>query len=353
MRTHPTFRRDAIATACAAALIATPMAPAMAAPGSSASDFIDRFTGPIDNGEAPAGSVRAEYSTAGPHTVAATQDPHSCESLFMRVYTGIATKTQGLNKAPECYGYAPEDALSPAGIEYIYPSDLAPGEKAPLIVLSPGIGAEPGMLDEQARLYASHGYIVAMGFTTLNWFGVQLNAAALGAVISAQEEGNPLYDHIDFTNTALVGHSAGGGSALTVAGAMEKSMQPLVEGFSINAIVGQNPGPSEFGIATVPTDAKTLVIVADKETVAPAEFSRMRYDQITNAPAWWVGTRNTTHASAIDYVDNSPVAGLTLSFLQYAIRGDANAKALYTGAFTLQHDPELFATERNAQAQAL
>ncbi|MDO5730288.1 poly(ethylene terephthalate) hydrolase family protein [Corynebacterium sphenisci] len=349
-------RTGALAALAATSLLLTPVAgaapalPEGLAPGSAGS-LLER-PGPVDRGPAPANSIRGNFSAPGPRPVAASAEAEDCDTLVMRVYTKIAEQSQGLNKVPGCYGYAPA-GLNPAGVEYVYPADLAEGETAPLVIASPGIGAEPGILDPLYRHLASHGYIVAVGFNLVNWMGTQVNAAAIAATLANADESGPLHGHVDFSRTALVGHSAGGGAVMFQAGIIEELLAPVQPDLDIRSVVALNPGPAEFGVATRPSDAPTLVVVADNETMAPVPLARARYDKLT-APAWWAGTKRTWHATALDWPENNPYAGLTLSFIDFSVRGDAAARAWYAGpGYGLAGDPELFDVERNAAAEAL
>lgn len=350
-------RTGAIAALAATSLLLAPVAAAAPAlPGlpvdtGSAGSLTER-PGKVDRGVAPANSIRGNFSAPGPRPVAATAEATDCDTLVMRVYTKIAQESQGLNKVPGCYGYAPA-GLDPAGVEYVYPADLAAGETAPLVILSPGIGAEPGILDPLSRHLASHGYIVAVGFNVVNWMGTQLNAAAIAATHANGDESSPLHGHVDFSRTAMVGHSAGGGAVMFQAGIIEELLAPVQPDLDIRSVVALNPGPAEFGVATRPSDAPTLVVVADHETMAPVPLARARYDKLT-APAWWAGTKRTWHATALDWPENNPYAGLTLSFIDFSVRDDAAARAWYAGpGYGLASDPELFDVERNAAADAL
>ena len=129
-------RTGAIAALAATSLLLAPVAaaapalPELPVDTGSAGSLTER-PGKVDRGVAPANSIRGNFSAPGPRPVAATAEATDCDTLVMRVYTRIAQESQGLNKVPGCYGYAPA-GLNPAGVEYVYPADLAAGETAPL-----------------------------------------------------------------------------------------------------------------------------------------------------------------------------------------------------------------------------
>ncbi|WP_448851347.1 poly(ethylene terephthalate) hydrolase family protein [Corynebacterium sp. 335C] len=319
-------------------------------PGSDSLPGSSQGAPSIDRGTPPAGSVRAGWSAPGPHPVAAETEPSDCRSLAVRIYNRIVTEQHGVLEEPQCYDVFPNGTQPPAGTKWLMPADLAEGEKAPLIVLSPGIAGQPGHQDRIARHLASHGYVVVVGFTFVNWFGAQVNIGALAAAAAAEDASHPLHGHIDFSRTGLVGHSAGGGAVLSMSSALERILGPVIPDLHVGGVVALMPGPGDFGLATPPGTAPTLVAVAEHESMVPHGLSRQRYDQLAG-PGWWVEMRDTYHGTALDIVPNTPVGGLTLSFLDAQLRGDVRAETLYEGpAWTLPSDPELMDVERNAAA---
>lgn len=355
-----TLLRRAITATAASALVFTATGTAAADPTDPATPAAEAssgmelpISGPIDRGLAPAGSVRAEFSAPGPHPVAATIETRDCHGLIVRAYNEIVHSTHGVVDPPRCYGVFPDGSGSPVGVQWFSPADLAEGETAPLVILSPGIGAQPSQHDRLARFLASHGYIVGLGYTYINWFGVQMNMAAISGMEANRDPINPLAGHIDFSRTALVGHSAGGGSALSMSRGIEGVLGSEIPELDVKAVVAHMPGPGDMDLLFGPGSAPTLVTLAEHEMLAPKPLAEIRYAQLTG-PGWLATIRNSYHGTPLDRLDNAPVAGLTLSFLQAFINGDPKAAAYYEGPdWKLAHDPELEDVTRTAAAAEL
>ena len=297
-----------------------------------------RITAPYE--QAP-GKIRETFGAPGSHPVASTVPTIDCTPIYA-LYNQILGFNHGNNVPPECYGVTPEGPNPAIGFQFIYPTDLAQGQRAPLIVLSPGIGSEPGMVHHHAEFYASHGYVVALGYSVANWFGEQMNIAALGANQADLDPQSPLYQRIDFSKMLLVGHSAGGGSALREAGMIDKLLQSTgrTEAAVLGA-VGINPGPSDFGLASPPSPVPTLVLAAEHESLVPWPLSKIAYDRATG-PKWWAIVRGAEHGLYLDASDVSIYDSLVISFADYTIRHDPEAAKVYVGPDNwLSKDSEL------------
>lgn len=361
----PMGRRTVAALAAAALLGAA--APAIAAPaissaqpgpaewpaigadaanGSSASSQ-GEVTAPPN--VAPAGTIRADFGAPGPYEVGFTRDVRPCDDLVYTLYVDILEGMNGVQSPPQCHGAFPNGTDSPIGVQYYWPTGTAdapaPG-RAPLLVLSPGIGTEPGMMHRQAVHYASHGYVVALGYSLVNWFGYQLELAAQGAVDQANDPESPLYGRIDFGNVVLAGHSAGGGSAIRMGSTLDAALSRHGGvAFTTRGIAAMMPGPSDFGHASPAPNAPMLIAVAERESLVPHPLSRIAWDRHAG-PAWWTVVQGTYHGSYLDEPSYNAFGALVLSFADHVTGRDAAATAVYAGDTPrLATDPELTGTE--------
>lgn len=294
-----------------------------------------------------AGAIRNTFGNVGPHPVAVTREPLTCDGLVYTVYNQVLRELHGLNQTTDCYDVFPETLTgNPAGAQLIYPADIGSMESAPLMILSPGIGTEPGMYDRQARLYASHGYVVAMGYNFTNWFGPQMVLAAATAAGANTDEDSALHNKIDFSRTLLVGHSAGGGSAMFLNNSMDPVFNKLGYNMVTRGVVALNPGPSDFGKLSKPTNIPLLVAVAEHEDIVPKGGDRIGYARATG-PAWLAMVNGSYHGTYLDLADKNAYGSLVLSFSEYLLERTPRAVSVYEGDnFSLATDAELSGVER-------
>lgn len=287
------------------------------------------------------GTIRKAFGAPGSHPVASSLPATDC-TPFYELYNQTLRFNHGNNVLPQCYGITPEGPNPAIGYQFIYPADLEAGQRAPLIVLSPGIGAEPGMVHHHAEFYASHGYIVALGYSVANWFGEQMDIAALAANQADLDPTSPLYQRVDFSHILLVGHSAGGGAAIREAGLLDKLLQSAGrEDARIAGTVGINPGPSDFGLASPPSPVPTLVLAAEHESLVPWPMSKLAYDRATG-PKWWAVVRGAEHGVYLDASDLTVYDSLIIAFADYTLRGSSQAASVYEGEdMLLKTDQEL------------
>lgn len=292
------------------------------------------------------GPIRQQFGAKGPHPTAATITTRGC-GPFYQFYNQILRFNHAVVEPSGCYGTQPEGNLPAFGYQFVYPADLAAGQKAPVVFLSPGIGSEPGSVHRNAEVYASHGYAVIVGYSFFNWFGEQFELSAHAAAWANQDANSPLYNHLDFSNTVLVGHSAGGGSAVRVSGTLDKLLQSIGHPEAkIKGVVAVNPGPSDFSLASPADAVPTLVLAAEHESLVPYPLSRIAFDKATGAK-WWAIVRGSYHGTFLDDPATNVLNPLVVSFAQYVTTGDQAAAHVYTGGdYLLATDPELMKVER-------
>lgn len=294
-----------------------------------------------------AGQLRTEFGAMGSHPVAATREAMPCDGVVYTIYNRVLRDLHGLHGTTGCYDVLPESAnASPVGAQLIYPADIDSMESAPLMVLSPGIGTEPGMYDAQARLYASHGYVVALGYNFTNWFAPQMVLAASVAAAANEGESTPLAGKIDFSRTMLVGHSAGGGSAIFLNNRMDKAFQAAGIDMVTRGLVAINPGPSDAGLISTPPEIPSLVAIAEHEDIVPFDADRRGYRDAAG-PAWEAVVTGSYHGTYLDDPSKNVLGSMVLSFSEYVLDGTSRAKAVYEGAnYGLATDSELNDVQR-------
>lgn len=289
------------------------------------------------------GSIREGWGAQGPHAVTSTAVARECSDIFHDIYNVGLRYLHGLNGEAPCYG----DAVRPeiVGSQLIYPADIASMDSAPLIVMSPGISTEPGMTSRQAERYASNGYVVALGYTTVNWFGVQLDLATAHALQANTDSSSELYQKIDTSRTLLVGHSAGGGSVARVSESLGTAVRQIADPtFQVRGTVAVNPGPADFGLASPASSVPQLYAIAENESLVPNPLSRLLYDRALGSK-WWTVVKGAYHGTFLDDPDTNVYAGLVLSFGDYVLNHSAAATAVYEGG-GLANDAELTKTEQ-------
>ncbi|MDP9851408.1 pimeloyl-ACP methyl ester carboxylesterase [Corynebacterium lowii] len=350
-------------TALSAALALTLVAPGIAHAAPSSSDIPNlehNITLPVPENLAaegstgviatapynePAGAIRTTFGQVGPHPVAATDQTHECTDLAFSTYNQILRFQHGVPDGAPCYDTFPAGEESPLGVKFIYPADIAQMERAPLVVLSPGIGAEPGLVSRQAELYASHGYVVALGYSFVNWFGYQVELATAKAIDANRDAANPLFGKIDTAQTTLVGHSAGGGSVVRVSETLDQAARKAGdENFRVTGVVAVNPGPADFGMASPATTKPVLFAVAENESLVPHPLSRILYDRATG-PKWWAVVNGSYHGTFTGKPEDSVLGGMVLSFAEYTNTHSPRSAAIYEGE-GLAQDSELHGVER-------
>lgn len=148
---------------------------------------------------APAGTIRADFGAPGPHAITVTKEARACDDLIHDLYADVVEATMNVHERPSCYDTFPGGTDSPIGVQFYYPTGVAEGTvaSAPLMILSPGVGANAGM--------------------------------------------------IDFSRTMLVGQSAGGGSVARMGGLLDGALNGYRDvDFRTAGFVAIMPGPADF-----------------------------------------------------------------------------------------------------------
>lgn len=306
-----------------------------------------------EKGVVTGGYVQNAFGDHGQYEVTRTVKPIDCNALF-KFYTGILKKDHNNHEGHKCWGTFPYKGAAPVGVQYVYPKNIASMGKLPVILYTPGIGAEPGMTDANYSYWASRGYIVAVSYSILNWTGYTDLNGAMDLQKQAKDTTSPLYGHIDEKNVVLAGHSAGGGATESGAGWMLPAMQKSFPGLRVVGAVPLQPGPSLFfqqRLISVPT----FVVSGELDTVCPdPTWVRDLWNTIDRAPAWIAMMKGALHGQAMDIPTTSAFASSVMAFAEYVVHNNAVAKDIFVGPqYKLASDPAFMKVERNAKAAAL
>ncbi|MGO4201300.1 hypothetical protein AB4Z09_06000 [Rhodococcus sp. TAF43] len=336
----------------AAALVLTP---ALAAPFAAASGTGSLGLTPMGVVPASESAIQQQFGVAGPHPVTQTRNPQDCAGLT-ELYVRVVRLGFDVQDEMKCFGTFPDSGLgSPVGVEFYYPDDIAELGAVPLVLWTPGILVEPGIYDSTARHLASHGYVVAVNYSLVNWFGLTHEMGAQAAAAANADEAGPLYGHIDLTRTVVAGHSAGGGSALISGGRLQEVGTQFDPDFRVVGALAVEPGPATLGIGVPPSTVPTLIVTGSADFIVhPAGWpSLVQYPQV-QAPAWLTTVRGASHGKPMDGPANSVFPALEVAFLDYVTKDSAAAKEIFLGTdYALATDGALVNTERNTQADAL
>lgn len=259
------------------------------------------------------------------------------------------------NFAPhQIWGSWPDGDKKPIGVHYVYPATIAELGKLPVIFYTPGIGSEPGQTNDIYHYWASHGFIVAVTYSFLNWSGFTHVNAARSLYEQSINPTSPLYGHIDAHNIVLTGYSAGGGSTQSAAGWLLDEIRKQFLGIDIKGAVAIQPGPSFFFQSAL-IDIPTLVISGEHDRICPDKlWVRPLWKTISRKPSWICMVKGIKHGKGMDAPQYSVNAPLVLAFVKWLVQGDENAAQLFTGErYGLQHDAALMRVERNSLATTL
>ncbi|WP_245663508.1 poly(ethylene terephthalate) hydrolase family protein [Nocardia inohanensis] len=300
------------------------------------------------------GPIHATFAQPGPHTVAATQQIHPCDDIGS-VILGTAYEYLGGFKNLDdalCTSSFPHGANSPWGMQYYYPTDLAPGEQAPVVQFQPGFTGDPGNYDQAARLWASRGFVVAMPYNFIDIFPTDPLWGLQALIGEEAKTDSPLHGHVDFGRTIIGGHSAGGEGAFWAAAylpPLEKQIDPRLH---ILGVLGVAPTPAPTGPAiTIPA----LIMTGTRDAIVWDIFDRwVGYKTILFGPAYIAATINGEHFNITENLNNNEDAALATAWIEHLIGGHPDADAVFVGpGWGLSTDPAFTWVERNQPADQL
>lgn len=298
-------------------------------------------------------AAQSVFNGMGPHPVATAVRTNPCQESVYGMFEHIAVHIFGNRDDLTCTQAFPRGLESPIGVNTYYPADIADLDSAPLVVLTPGATANPGMYDRVARQWVSNGFVVVIPY---EYFNSLAYVPALGlavAVIADRDPNSPLHNRIDFGRTIFAGHSGGGQAALQAATVFPAVAAQIDPELKVAGVLAIEPGPLAIGsLINVPT----LFLTGYNDFVVP-DFAWVRwwqYNLTANAPAWIANARGMSHFSPVDGLDNYPSSGTGVAWLRYLAFGDETAKSFFVGPeWLLPADKTYFTVERNPRAAAL
>lgn len=304
---------------------------------------------------APAADATAQdlYGGTGPHPVATDARVGPCQDSVVGFVQNVAVHIFGNTDDLTCTAAFPNGLDSPAGVDTYYPADIADLGSAPLVVLTGGIDANPGMYDSLARQWTSQGFIVEIPY---EWFNSLAYVPAAGlalAIMHDRDPNSPLFGKVDLSHTILAGHSAGGAAAQQLASVLPGVAAAIDPTLRVAGILAIEPGPLAIGpLLTVPT----LFLTGVNDFVVP-DFAWVRwwqYNLTFNAPAWIANARGVSHFSPVDGADAYRSSGTAVAWLRYLAFGDETAGQFFVGPdWRLPRDKTYFSVERNPLAAAV
>lgn len=301
----------------------------------------------------PGTTAQSVFAKAGPHPVATPVQTNPCQASIAGMVAHIVVHVFGNRDDLTCTQAFPYGLDSPIGVNTYYPADIASMTSVPLIVMMPGILADPGMYDRLARQWASNGFAVAIPHDFVNSLAYVPAFGLAVAVLADRDPMSPLHGKIDLSRTVFAGHSAGGQAALQAA-SLFPAAAPLIDPtFKVAGVLAIEPGPLALGpMLTVPT----LFLTGYNDVVVP-DFAWVRwwqYNLTSSSPAWIANARGMSHFSPVDSPDSFASDGTALAWLKYVAFQDPTAKSYFVGTgWLLRNDPTYYTVERNARADAV
>lgn len=294
----------------------------------------------------------SQFAVPGPYTVASTTTVAPC-AWPLGLNPADFADLVGTVIDAQCSGAFPYGPGSPIGVNLYYPEGAAPGQRFPALVFSPGTITDPGMYDASARLWASHGIVVAVPHDFIN---SQPDVPLLGVAALAQsnrDPASPLHGRVDLSRTALGGHSAGGAASLRTQPILAQFGHVIDPDLRVVSLLAIEPAPAATGSAvTVPA----LVLTGEDDAVIPARGypKTEQFDQMHSAPAFFAVARGASHVTPLAPVADNPFAGPATAWLLFTLLGDESAARLFVGEhWLLACDPQFTSAERNSAAAAL
>ena len=307
----------------------------------------------VDSAGVVTGSyIQNQYSNLGRYATTSTRTSQPCGPAYS-VYNWIL-KTQHNNKMDHtCWGSFPDGTKNPVDVQFVYPKNIAKMGKLPVIIYTPGVAAEPGQVIHNYKMWASHGYIVAVAYTYANWTGYTDVLGAAHLLTESKDAKSPLFGHIDSSKVVLTGHSAGGGSTESGAGWLLPTVEKQFPGLKVVAAVPLQPGPGVFVMGKY-VQVPTFYVTGEKDTICFDSAVRARYKEVTKVPAWIGMVKGAYHGQAMDHWKYSAFAASVLAFANMYVKNDQTARQIFVGPnYFLAKDAAFMKVDRNAKAAAL
>jgi hypothetical protein len=217
----------------------------------------------------------------------------------------------------------------------IAPMELGQGGiENPILVWSPGAGADPAIYQTLLDHIASHGFLVISYNSTST--GPELTTAIDWIVSQGTMQGSPYYNKIDITKIAAGGQSAGSLAAFNIAGDKRLTTTLHINGgtFAPHTGVMNLVKPAQFICGDDPDGGNGL---------SQGDLARPNCDadfQLATTPVWYGDVIGATHVTIIDNplspTPNDPLKkpflSATTAWLRWQLAGDQTMKPSFVGS---------------------
>jgi len=237
------------------------------------------------------------------------------------------------------FAIAETDNVGP-GNNYTVIAPMALGQngvKNPILVWSPGAGANPAIYQTLLNHIASHGFVVVSYNSTAQ--GSDLTAAIDWITSQSTTQGSPYYGTVDTTKIAAGGQSAGSLATFQMANDPRLTTTVHINGgtFSPHTDVNNLVKPAEFLCGDDPDGGDGLSV---------GDLARPNCDidfMMAAAPVWYGVVIGSSHTTVIDDAYSSGFGtsptdplkkqylGATAAWLRWQLAGDQTMKAMFVG----------------------
>ncbi|AZG44528.1 alpha/beta hydrolase family protein [Gordonia insulae] len=303
---------------------------------------------------APGETDRSSTSSlTGPYRTAQTIDVGACTSLYGAITNGVIHALGNNHSDLTCSQTFPNGLGSPVGVALYYPIDSPTNTRLPVVIWTGGITSEPGNYDKTAKMFASHGYVVAVPYDYVNSLAYLPLMAAAAVSRANADRRSALHGRVDLAHIAVAGHSAGGQATQQATGLPRGIWQLIDPRITIRSAMAVEPGPLAIGaFAGVPT----LYLTGYNDVVVP-HFLWVRWTQYElnqRVPAYLLCANGTGHFTPVDDPAHNPLAPIMLEWLDHTLISDPVAGRAFLGpGWTLRNDPSLHYALRNKAAAEL
>ncbi|PVH26544.1 poly(ethylene terephthalate) hydrolase family protein [Sphingobacterium corticibacter] len=298
-------------------------------------------SGLITKFEPAFGLANSIYSKPGPHQVSTTGTRLDCSGLagtLQKILGALNFVDPGVRCSPS-FPYGFEDSRV---TEVFYPSNIQSLDKVPVISFVGGLLSNQGNYDALIRLWTSYGFIVVNSNNFIN-FSPSLHVTGLLEIVTQNSDPqSPLYNKIDLSKILVSGHSAGGSGAILITSKTEKIIQSIDPAIKI---IGSFPLQASFAASGNNVNIPTLILTGQYDVLVPPTTFPLKnqYQKITNAPAWYISTKNSNHLTPTLELARNDYAGISVAWILFVAKKDTEASKFFVGSnYKSLEDPAFF-----------
>jgi predicted dienelactone hydrolase len=201
---------------------------------------------------------------------------------------------------------------------FYYPSNMAAGQRYPVILWGNGTITQPSWYDGLLRHWASHGFIVAAANTSNAGTGREMLAGLDNLTQKNAASSGPFYEKVDLGKVGATGHSQGGAGAMNAAEDTRVKTAFPIEG------PGALSGPDPSGVHG------PVLFLAGQNDAQIARMSLDAYNMLGDIPGAFAELAGATHLTPLGSGGGFR-AGST-AWASWQLKGDQNARALFVGS---------------------